>query len=64
MGRGWTSRISLQQHVYDIHCNVRHLTHWGPSLRAFWPRLSKLYSVLGLPLALGVLGRVVSAKGF
>ena len=25
------------------------LTHWGPSLRAFWPRLSKLYSILGLP---------------
>ena len=34
---------------------------WGPSLRAFWPRLSKLYSVLGLPLVPGVLGQVVSA---
>ena len=39
------------------------VSHWGPSLRTFWPRLSKLYSVLGLPLAPRVFGAgVVSTK--
>ena len=61
LGNCWRMRvvpIKTWEFVHVCTLSAYTLTHWGPSLRAFWPRLSNLYSVLGLPQAPRVLGRV------